>query len=229
MQDVTWRYTSIKDSSDTITNIPNSLMTSTAVCKLSPLNEISIPRWSPPAASASPPRPITLRTPPRRPSPAYKLKKRPSVSFSSITDYGFKGSLSFTIAEASKASSATDAAIRAVAPYVHNHLIEEAMGDLTGQKLTDAARVARARGRTRKTGHKNSPAPRQRMKPTSKGGCSHRVSRLSHQRMRISVPTASTSFPRHNTSVHRSIWREQGLISVYAKPGDRKVLTYAAT
>ena len=45
-----------------------------------------------------------------------KLKKRPSVSFSSITDYGFKGSLSFTIAEASKASSATDAAIRAVAP-----------------------------------------------------------------------------------------------------------------
>ncbi|MED9828064.1 MAG: hypothetical protein UFX72_07285, partial [Adlercreutzia sp.] len=67
-----------------------------------------------------------------------KLKKRPSVSFSSISDYGFKGSLSFTIAEASKASSATDAAIRAVAPYVHNHLIEEAMGDLTGQKLTDA-------------------------------------------------------------------------------------------
>lgn len=25
-----------------------------------------------------------------------------------------------------------------MAPYVHNHLIEEAMGDLTGQKLTDA-------------------------------------------------------------------------------------------
>ena len=68
----------------------------------------------------------------------YRRQKRPSVSFSSITDYGFKGSLSFTIAEASKASSATDAAIRAVAPYVHNHLIEEAMGDLTGQKLTDA-------------------------------------------------------------------------------------------
>lgn len=64
-----------------------------------------------------------------------KLKKRPSVSFSSISDYGFKGSLSFTIAEASKASSATDAAIRAVAPYVHNHLIEEAMGDLTGRNL----------------------------------------------------------------------------------------------
>ena len=78
-----------------------------------------------------------------------KLKKRPSVSFSSITDYGFKGSLSFTIAEASKASSATDAAIRAVAPYVHNHLIEEAMGDLTGQKLTDATGwlVREGRGR----------------------------------------------------------------------------------
>ena len=68
-----------------------------------------------------------------------KLKKRPSVSFSSISDYGFKGSLSFTIAEASKASSATDAAIRAVAPYAHNHLIEEAMEDLTRQ-TTDATR-----------------------------------------------------------------------------------------
>ena len=139
VQDVTWRYTSIKDSSGTITNIPNSLMTSTAVCKLSPLNEISIPL-------------VVTTNSERLTATAHhiedaaekavarvsKLKKRPSVSFSSISDYGFKGSLSFTIAEASKASSATDAAIRAVAPYVHNHLIEEAMGDLTGQKLTDA-------------------------------------------------------------------------------------------
>ena len=139
VQDVTWRYTSIKDSSGTITNIPNSLMTSTAVCKLSPLNEISIPL-------------VVTTNSERLTATAHhiedaaekavarvsKLKKRPSVSFSSSTDYGFKGSLSFTSAEASKASSATDAAIRAVAPYVHNHLIEEAMGDLTGQKLTDA-------------------------------------------------------------------------------------------
>ena len=210
VQDVTWRYTSIKDSSGTITNIPNSLMTSTAVCKLSPLNEISIPL-------------VVTTSSERLTATAHhiedaaekavarvsKLKKRPSVSFSSITDYGFKGSLSFTIAEASKASSATDAAIRAVAPYVHNHLIEEAMGDLTGQKLTDAARVARARGRTRKTGHKNSPAPRQRMNPPQKVGA-----RIGSPGFRINGCESPfqplLELPRHNTSVHRSIWREQG-------------------
>lgn len=154
VQDVTWRYTSIKDSSGTITNIPNSLMTSTAVCKLSPLNEISIPL-------------VVTTNSERLTATAHhiedaaekavarvsKLKKRPSVSFSSITDYGFKGSLSFTIAEASKASSATDAAIRAVAPYVHNHLIEEAMGDLSRAETYRRHRVARAReGRGRHFG-----------------------------------------------------------------------------
>ena len=69
VQDVTWRYTSIKDSSGTITNIPNSLMTSTAVCKLSPLNEISIPL----VVTTNSER-LTATAhhiePPRRPSPA---------------------------------------------------------------------------------------------------------------------------------------------------------------
>ena len=228
VQDVTWRYTSIKDSSGTITNIPNSLMTSTAVCKLSPLNEISIPL-------------VVTTNSERLTATAHhiedaaekavarvsKLKKRPSVSFSSITDYGFKGSLSFTIAEASKASSATDAAIRAVAPYVHNHLIEEAMGDQPGRNLpTPPGRPCP--WRTRKTGHKNSPAPRQRMNPPQKVGA-----RIGSPGFRINGCESPfqplLELPRHNTSVHRSIWREQGLISVYAKPGDRKVLTYGTT
>ena len=189
VQDVTWRYTSIKDSSGTITNIPNSLMTSTAVCKLSPLNEISIPL-------------VVTTNSERLTATAHhiedaaekavarvsKLKKRPSVSFSSISDYGFKGSLSFTIAEASKASSATDAAIRAVAPYVHNH----------------------------------------RMNPPQKVGA-----RIGSPGFRINGCESPfqplLELPRHNTSVHRNIWREQDLPSVYAKPDDRKVLTCDAT
>ncbi|MEC4184268.1 mechanosensitive ion channel family protein [Adlercreutzia sp. R21] len=127
VQDVAWRYTTIVDSSGNEINIPNSVMTSTAVVKLSPPSSVSIN--------------MVVTTDSERLTAAAhhiedaaekavsrvsKIKKAPKVSFSAITDRGFQGSLSFTIADASKASAATDAAIRAIAPYVHNHFPEEA-------------------------------------------------------------------------------------------------------
>lgn len=128
VQDVAWRYTTIVDGSGNEVNIPNSVMTSTAVVKLSPPNAVSID--------------LVVTTDSERLTAAAhriedaaekavsrvsKIKKAPKVSFSAITDRGFKGSLSFTIADADRASHATDAAIRAIAPYVHNHLMEEEM------------------------------------------------------------------------------------------------------
>ncbi|MEB1813099.1 mechanosensitive ion channel family protein [Adlercreutzia mucosicola] len=136
VQDVTWRYTSIVDSAGNRVNIPNSLMTSTAVAKLAPLNEVSIA--------------LIVTTDSERLTAAAhhieaaaekavsrvsRIKKGPSVSFSAITEHGFKGSLNFTIADADRASHATDAAIRAIAPYVHNHLIEEAVDTLAGKAV----------------------------------------------------------------------------------------------
>lgn len=127
VQDVAWRYTTIVDSSGNEINIPNSVMTSTAVVKLSPPSSVSIN--------------MVVTTDSERLTAAAhriedaaekavarvsKIKKAPKVSFSAITDRGFQGTLSFTIADASKASHATDAAIRAIAPYVHNHFPEEA-------------------------------------------------------------------------------------------------------
>ena len=132
VQDVTWRYTSIVDSSGNRINIPNSLMTSTAVAKLSPLTDVSI---SLVVTTNSERLTATAHhiedAAEKAVSRVSKIKKGPSVSFSSITDKGFQGTHSFTIADADKVSNATDAAIRAVAPYVHNHLIEEAMSSLT--------------------------------------------------------------------------------------------------
>ncbi len=139
VQDVTWRYTSIVDSSGNLINIPNSLMTSTAVAKLSPLNDISIPLVVTTNSERLTATAHHIEDAARQAvSRVSKIKKGPSVSFSAITDRGFKGSLSFTIADADKASHATDAAIRAIAPYVHNHLVEEEMGALTGTPMTDA-------------------------------------------------------------------------------------------
>lgn len=132
VQDVTWRYTSVVDSAGNLINIPNSLLTSTAVAKLSPLSDISIPL----IVTANSER-LTATAhhiedaAEKAVSRVSKLKKKPAVSFTAITDLGFKGSLNFVIADASKAGHATDAAIRAIAPYVHNHLVEEAASSVS--------------------------------------------------------------------------------------------------
>lgn len=126
VQDVTWRYTAIVDSSGNQITIPNSLMTSTAVMKLSPITSISIPL-------------VVTTNSDRLTDTAHhiesatekavervsKLKKKPSVTFSAVGETGFQGTLSFTISDKEKVSAATDAAIRAIAPYVHNDFIKK--------------------------------------------------------------------------------------------------------
>lgn len=139
VQDVAWRYTTIIDSSGNCINIPNSVMTSTAVTKLSPPNAVSIDLV---VTSGSERLTTTAHriedAAEKAVSRVSKIKKGPTVSFSAINEYGFKGTLSFTIADASKASHATDAAIRAVAPYVHNHLVEAAMKTLEDKGILTA-------------------------------------------------------------------------------------------
>lgn len=140
VQDVAWRYTTIIDSSGNRINIPNSVMTSTAVVKLSPPSVVSIDV----VVTSGGERLTTTAhriedAAEKAVSRVSKIKKGPQVSFSAITDRGFKGTLTFTIADAGKASHATDAAIRAVAPYVHNHLIEEAAQVLEDGKVAGVA------------------------------------------------------------------------------------------
>lgn len=143
VKDVTWRYTTVVDSSGNHTNIPNAVMTSTAVTRLAPLNSVSIAL-------------IVTTNSERLTATAHhiedaaekavsrvsKIKKGPSVSFSAITEHGFQGTLSFTIADAGKAGNATDAAIRAIAPYVHNHLVEEEIDSLSAPAEANAGRPA---------------------------------------------------------------------------------------
>lgn len=126
VQDVTWRYTSVVDSSGNQVSIPNSLMTSTAVVKLLPPTNVSIPL----VVTTNSERLTTTAhhiedAAEKAVSRVSKLKKKPSVSFSAIGEYGFQGSLSFIISDAEKVSAATDAAIRAIAPYVHNNIIRK--------------------------------------------------------------------------------------------------------
>ena len=137
VQDVTWIYTVIVDSSGNRVSIPNSLMTSTAIVKLSPLTSISIPLV---VTTNSERLTATAHhiedAAEKAVSRVSKLKKKPSVSFSGAVELGFQGSLSFTIADADKVTAAKDAAIRAIAPYVHNHVMEDAAQSLVAQTET---------------------------------------------------------------------------------------------
>ena len=62
-----------------------------------------------------------------------KLKKAPSMMFTEITDYGYRGTMVFGIAEEEKVNAATDAAVRAMALYAHGNvakiLAEEASAE----------------------------------------------------------------------------------------------------
>lgn len=135
VRDVTWRYTTVDNPSGTHIVIPNSMMNTTALIHLARAESVSVPlvvtdseqrltavahRMEEAAAKA-------LKR-------VDKVKKGPSVTFSEVTDRGFKGSLSFTLTDVSKVSAATDAAIRAIAPYCHPHPLEQAT-DLIAEEM----------------------------------------------------------------------------------------------
>ncbi len=125
VRDVTWRYTTVDNPSGTHIVIPNSMMNTTALIHLARPECVSVPL----VVTDSEQR---LTTVAHRMEEAAakalkrvdKVKKGPSVTFSEVTAQGFQGSLSFTLADASKVSAATDAAIRAIAPYCHPHALE---------------------------------------------------------------------------------------------------------
>lgn len=129
VRDVTWRHTTIDNPNGTTIVIPNSIMNTTALQRLAPPEDVSIPI-------------VVTDSEQRLTSVAHhmedaaqkalarvdKVKKGPKVSFSEVTAQGFKGSISFTLSDASKISPATDAAIRAIAPYAHAHPLEQMLG-----------------------------------------------------------------------------------------------------
>ena len=136
VRDVTWRYTTVDNPAGTRIVIPNSLMNTTALIKLAGPENVTVPlvvtdseqRLTAVAHHMEEAAAKALKR-------VDKVKKGPSVSFSEVTAQGFKGSLSFTLADAGKVSAATDAAIRAIAPYCHPHPVEQMLGTVEGALL----------------------------------------------------------------------------------------------
>lgn len=139
VRDVTWRHTTIDTVAGTTVVIPNSIINTTAIVKKAPPTSISIPI----VVTSEKDRLTAIAhqvedAVEKSVSRVSKLKKSPSVSFSSIGEYGFSGYIAFTIADDERITSAIDAAIRAAAPFVHSHAaikiaqaLEQTMEDQT--------------------------------------------------------------------------------------------------
>ncbi|MCD8316540.1 MAG: mechanosensitive ion channel [Eggerthellaceae bacterium] len=125
VSDVTWRQTIVDDSSGNHIVIPNSIMTTTAVVKKPPLTNVTIPI----VVTASDERLSEVAhhmesAAEKAVERICKMKKKPTINFSEITEYGFKGKMSFTVEDVDKVTYATDAAVRAIAPFAHEHYFE---------------------------------------------------------------------------------------------------------
>ena len=138
VRDVTWRHTTIDNPSGTTVVIPNSIMNTTALLKLSAPENIVIPI----VATDSDQRLTSVAhhmedAAQKALARVDKIKKGPSVTFSEVTAQGFKGTLSFTLTDVSKKAPAIDAAIRAIAPFVHTYHIEQMLGTVEEEYLQD--------------------------------------------------------------------------------------------
>lgn len=119
VKDVSWRHTTIVTTAGEEVIIPNSVINTTALVHLPDDTKVELPIVIPGdvedldviaddierAAAEAAGRVATLT-------------KEPSLKFSSIDPGSFKGTLTFRVEDAQTASSAGDAALRAIAPLV---------------------------------------------------------------------------------------------------------------
>lgn len=121
VQDVTWRHTTIENSLGERVVIPNSIINKTALVKLRPLSAVSIPVVvTVDGEKLTETAELMRAAADKAASGVCALEKESRVLFSEVTDYGYRGTLTFTVADSSEAAAAKDAVLRAIAPLVHS-------------------------------------------------------------------------------------------------------------
>ena len=123
VHDVTLRQTVIEDRAGNQIIVPNAVINTSLITKLQSTTHVVIP--------------VVVRAEDDRltvvahhmekavhaaVSRVSKVKKAPSAAFSEVTEYGYRGSMVFDIADADKVPAAVDAAVRAMAVYAHGNL-----------------------------------------------------------------------------------------------------------
>ncbi|WP_172135195.1 mechanosensitive ion channel family protein [Adlercreutzia sp. ZJ473] len=120
VRDVTWRHTTIENAVGERIVVPNSVINKTALVKLRPVSVIVIPVVVT-AAGESLERIASDMEQAAGAAVAQvcEVEKPARTVFTEVTDYGYRGTLTLTIADSAQAVFAKDAALRAIAPFVH--------------------------------------------------------------------------------------------------------------
>lgn len=134
VHDVTLRQTVIEDRVKNQIIVPNSSMNTSTITKLQPVTHVVVPV----VVRAEDDRlTVVAHRMEKAVSQAVgrvsKVKKAPAISFTEITEYGYRGSLVFDIADPDKVNAATDAAVRAMALYAHGELPPARLPNTTEQ------------------------------------------------------------------------------------------------
>ncbi|MDJ1650362.1 MULTISPECIES: mechanosensitive ion channel family protein [Gordonibacter] len=117
VKDVTWRHTTIKNAKGEEVIIPNSIINKTALTHLPPTNQVSV-AFVVTADGARLDEVVHAieHAALEAANSVAKLTKDPTALLTEIDGDGFKGSISFKVADSRTASRAADAVVRAVAP-----------------------------------------------------------------------------------------------------------------
>ena len=118
VKDVTWRHTTIINPLGQSVIIPNSIIGKNALTKLPPTTQVCIKfvvvsDGGDLDQAASDIEQACARAV----SGVAKITQEPKVVFSEVTDFGFRGQVTFRVSKASVANAASDAAVRAIAPF----------------------------------------------------------------------------------------------------------------
>lgn len=120
VHDVTWRHTAIVTSTGEKVVIPNSVINKSALTKLRPTTVISVPVVVTTTGDALAQVGEQMQNVADAAASALCEVEVPAkVLFSEVTDYGYKGTLTLTIADDSQVAAAKDAVLKAIAPLVH--------------------------------------------------------------------------------------------------------------
>ena len=118
VNDVTWRHTSIVNSSSEVVIIPNSLINKSALIKLNPINQITLDFL---VRSTDQDLEKVVRDIESRCIEAAQgittITQDPKAVFTEITESGLRGKVVFRIIEASRVGDVSDAALRSIVFY----------------------------------------------------------------------------------------------------------------
>lgn len=120
VHDVTWRHTTISTVRGEQVIIPNSVINTEALVKLPPVNAVRIGVVvTPSGKSLEETTKLMTKAVSDEVGKIAVLEADPQIEYSEITDYGYRGALTFSVAEGASVGKVKDVALKAIAEYAH--------------------------------------------------------------------------------------------------------------